>query len=63
MKNLLCLSLMFLWLSPHVAAADELPKELENVRRALIIDLNDGLKDITEPARSDRQKEDRKSVV
>jgi len=41
MKILLCLSLLFLWLSPHVAAADELPRELERVRRALIIELND----------------------
>ena len=57
MKTLLCLSLMFLCLSLHVAAADELPRELENVRRALIIDLSDGLKDITEFARSDRQKD------
>lgn len=57
MKNLLCLSLMFLSLIPLVAAADELPKELENVRRALIVDLNAGKKDLSEPGRKDRQKD------
>ena len=57
MKNLLCLSLLLPWLSPLVSTADELPKELASVRRALIVDLNDGLKNKTESVRLDRQKD------
>ena len=57
MKNLLCLSLLLPWLSPHVLTADELPKELASVRRALIVDLNDGLKNKAESVRLDRQKD------
>ena len=57
MKNLLCLSLLLPWLSPLVSTADELPKELASVRRALIVDLNDGLKNKTKSVRLDRQKD------